>query len=189
MADDASFKTSNATAVSRRGLLKTGAVAGGGFFISWGLTAKGAVAKALGPMELNAYVRIGADGAITILGKNPEIGQGIKTALPMLIAEELDADWSQVRIEQAPLDEAVFGRQFAGGSMATPLNWDPMRKVAPPRGRCCLRPRRDAGTCRWANWKPTPDRSGTCQPAGAQAMVRWRQRRRRSPRPISTVSR
>ena len=103
MADDASF-TPSSTILSRRGLLRTGAVAGGGFFISWGLTAAGAVAKGLGPMELNAYIRIMPDGGITILGKNPEIGQGIKTTLPMIIAEELEADWSKVSIETAPSD-------------------------------------------------------------------------------------
>ena len=128
MADDASF-TPSTTNVSRRGLLRTGALAGGGMFISWGLTAKGAVAKDLGPMELNAYIRITADGSITILGKNPEIGQGIKTTLPMIIAEELEADWSKVKIETAPSDTKRYGQQWAAGSTATPTNYDPLRRV------------------------------------------------------------
>ena len=128
MADDASFPLPVAR-VSRRGLLRTGALAGGGFFISWGLNANGAVAKDLGPMELNAYIRIGADGSITILGKNPEIGQGIKTSLPMIIAEELDADWTRVSIETAPTNQAKYGQQWAGGSTAIPQNYDPLRRV------------------------------------------------------------
>ncbi|MDB5460022.1 MAG: iorB 2, partial [Caulobacteraceae bacterium] len=124
MADDAS-----SFAPTRRALLKTGAVAGGGFFLSWGLTATGATAAAAAPMELNAYVRIRADGVITIMGKNPECGQGIKTMLPMVIAEELEADWSKVSIETAPADQAKYGQQWAGGSMSTPQNYDPLRRV------------------------------------------------------------
>jgi isoquinoline 1-oxidoreductase beta subunit len=128
MADDASF-TPSSTSVSRRGLLRTGALAGGGMFISWGLTAKGAVAKDLAPMELNAYIRIKADGSITILGKNPEIGQGIKTTLPMIIAEELEADWTKVSIETAPSDAGKYGQQWAGGSTAVPQNYESLRRV------------------------------------------------------------
>jgi isoquinoline 1-oxidoreductase beta subunit len=111
----------------RRTFLKASAAAGGVFVLRATLPG---VATAQGSTRpLNAFISIAPDSTITILSKNPEIGQGIKTMLPMVIAEELDADWKQVRIEQAPLDEAKYGRQFAGGSMATPLNYDPLRRV------------------------------------------------------------
>lgn len=78
---------------------------------------------------LNAYVSVAPNGVVTITAKNPEVGQGIKTMLPMLIAEELDVAWEDVRIVQADNDPKAFGRQFAGGSMATPLHWDELRRV------------------------------------------------------------
>src|SRR5688572_10459752 len=90
--------------LSRRSLLKASAIAGGGLMLTASLPmiAKAATASGTAPATLNAYVSIAADNTITIVGKNPEIGQGIKTMLPMLIADEMDADWdNQVRITQA----------------------------------------------------------------------------------------
>jgi isoquinoline 1-oxidoreductase subunit beta len=119
--------------LSRRGLLKAGALAGGGLMLTASLpmVARAATGAASGePAMLGAYVKIASDNSITIVGKNPEIGQGIKTMLPMLIAEELDADWdNQVSIEQADFDPSKYGFQFAGGSFATPMHWLPMRQV------------------------------------------------------------
>jgi isoquinoline 1-oxidoreductase beta subunit len=121
---------------SRRIFLKASVTAGGGFLLQAVLPplVQVAIADALAApadhaASLNAFIRIAPDGIVTIMSKNPEIGQGIKTMLPMVIAEELDVEWKKVRVEQAPLDEASFGRQFAGGSMATPLNYDPLRRV------------------------------------------------------------
>ena len=119
--------------LSRRAFLAIGLAAGGGLLLILRLPRAAdasepiAVAPAAGA-ELNPFVSIAPDGIVTIVAKDPEIGQGMKTALPMLIAEELDADWSQVRTEQALLNP-IYGEQFAGGSMATPLNWEPMRRV------------------------------------------------------------
>ncbi len=117
-----------ATHSSRRDFLKITAIAGGGLMLQAALPRFVFAAEAQ-PITLNAFVRIMPDGTVTIMSKNPEIGQGIKTMLPMLIADELDVDWKDVRIEQADLDTAKYGRQFAGGSMATPLNWMPLRRV------------------------------------------------------------
>jgi isoquinoline 1-oxidoreductase beta subunit len=119
--------------VSRRAFLTAGLAAGGGLLLTLHLSPAADASQpigggaAAGP-QLNPFIRIAPDGIVTIVAKNPEIGQGSKTMLPMLVAEELDADWSQVRAEQALLDP-IYGEQFAGGSMATPLNWEPMRRV------------------------------------------------------------
>jgi len=116
------------TLSSRRGFLKVSAMAGGGLLLHAALP-RFAFGANTQPAMLNAFVRVAPDSTVTIIAKNPEIGQGIKTMLPMLIADELDVDWKDVRIEQADLDTAKYGRQFAGGSMATPLNWLPLRRV------------------------------------------------------------
>lgn len=120
--------------LDRRSFLRVGALAGGGLALNLGFAAdlfaaevaKGALAPA---GMLNAFVSIASDGLVTIVSKNPEIGQGIGTSLPMIIAEELDADWDRIAITQADADEARYGPQFAGGSMSTPMNWLPMRQA------------------------------------------------------------
>src|SRR5689334_17268591 len=114
--------------LSRRSFLQVTALAGGGLMVAAYLDpVSGAFAQAPAAQGFlpNAFVKITPDNVVTIMSKNPEIGQGIKTALPMIIAEELDVAWDDVKIEQADLDETVYGRQNAGGSTATPTNYDP----------------------------------------------------------------
>ena len=122
-----------AAQLSRRAFLTAGLAAGGGLLLTLNVACTPGAGQPMklgsnAGSDLNPYISIAPDGIVTIVAKNPEIGQGMKTTLPMVIAEELDADWPQVRIEQALLNP-IYGEQFAGGSMATPLNWDPMRRV------------------------------------------------------------
>ena len=117
------------TGASRREFMSVTAAAGGGLLLGFAIAAKAEAAETAGAAALNAFVRIDPQGVVTIMSKNPEIGQGIKTSLPMLIAEELDVAWENVRIEQADSEPKVFGLQIAGGSMATPLNWESLRRV------------------------------------------------------------
>jgi isoquinoline 1-oxidoreductase beta subunit len=119
--------------VSRRDFIRVSALTGGGlligaYFTKEGVAAAGAEAP-LADAEIGIYVRISPDNLVTIVGKNPEIGQGMKTALPMLIADELDVDWKNVRVEQADQDPKYGNGQSAGGSRATPTNYMPMRQV------------------------------------------------------------
>jgi isoquinoline 1-oxidoreductase beta subunit len=118
--------------LARRNFLKVSLAAGGGMLLTATIPALAQAASLGKPgpdaVTLNAYLRIAPDGKVTITAKNPEVGQGVKIMLPMLIAEELDADWAAVQIEQADLD-ARYPGQNAGGSTATPLNWLPMRQV------------------------------------------------------------
>ena len=117
--------------IGRRSFLKLTGLAGGGlalaFYLEGGTQAF--AAQADGEFAPNGFIHISPDGSILIYSKNPEIGQGIKTAFPMIIAEELDADWEDVRVEQSEINQAVYGRQSAGGSRSIPSSWDQLRQA------------------------------------------------------------
>jgi isoquinoline 1-oxidoreductase beta subunit len=119
--------------IDRRTLFKASMLVGGGLMleavIPFRADAAVSGAAGAGDARLSAFVSIAPDGLVTIVAKNPEVGQGIKTMLPMLIAEEMDADWSKVVITQADADGKLYGAQMAGGSMSTPMNWMPMRQT------------------------------------------------------------
>ncbi len=121
------------TLLDRRSFLRVSALAGGGLVIAayidpvGDLFAQGRGGGAA-PLVPNAFIKIAPDGKVTIIGKNPEIGQGIKTTLPMVIAEELDVDWKMVTVEQGDLDPK-YGTQSAGGSTAVPGNYDSHRRI------------------------------------------------------------
>lgn len=108
---------------TRRDFLRIGASVAGGLLISTGR------AHADGGFEPNGFVRLDPDGSVTIWSKQPEIGQGIKTALPMLVADEMDADWSHVRVEQGDLDPRRFGGQGSGGSDNVTSEWENLRSA------------------------------------------------------------
>jgi isoquinoline 1-oxidoreductase beta subunit len=133
-----------ASKVDRRTFLRVAALAGGGLLIgTYSGTADAAVVRytdGFAPPDdfiPNPFIKIFADGKITIIAKNPEVGQGVKQSLPMIICEELDADWSHVTVEQALVDKSKYGVQFTGGSLSTPMNWDDLRHVG-AAGRAML---------------------------------------------------
>ncbi|MGB3798278.1 MAG: molybdopterin cofactor-binding domain-containing protein, partial [Lewinella sp.] len=124
---------------NRRSFLKLTAATGGGLMLGFSYltscrnekTAE-ATPELVMPEEwvaVNAFLKIGENGVVTIMSPNPEIGQNVKTAMPMIVAEELDVDWNNVVVEQAPLDTENFERQIAGGSQSIRHGWEPLRKT------------------------------------------------------------
>ena len=121
---------------SRRNFLKTSLLASGGLLIGFNLLTAckpGAIMPVdienLNFNDFNAFIKISDDGFITIFSPNPEIGQGVKTSMPMIIAEELEADWSKVNVVQGALDSKNFTRQIAGGSQSIRSSWDAFRQT------------------------------------------------------------
>jgi isoquinoline 1-oxidoreductase beta subunit len=131
--------------IERRSFLKTTAVGGGvmlGLYLdpAFGQAPQAPPARAgrgggrgrgggAGTLAVEAFITVAPTGIVTIMAKNPEVGQGIKTTLPMILADEFDVDWKDVRIQQADLDQTKYGFQNAGGSTGTPANWDSLRRV------------------------------------------------------------
>src|ERR1700720_2061825 len=131
--------------MKRRSFLKVSAAAGGGLLISFYLPEARAGRDTGGPQPgmaalpgalpfaPNAFVRIGTDESVTVIVNKSEMGQGVYTSLPMLLAEELEADWNRIKVESAPVDAAynhpAFGIQMTGGSTSTASEWERFRKA------------------------------------------------------------
>lgn len=115
------------TSFPRRDFFKLTALAGGGFLL--GLPAHADTTKPGATFAPSAFIKITSAGNITLMAHKPEIGQGVKTSLPMIIAEELEVPWESVTVEQAPVDQSHFGNQSAGGSNSTRTNYQRLRKL------------------------------------------------------------
>ena len=134
------------TQYNRRSFLKISAAAGGGMLIgfSWltGCTSDKKIKEKIAiPNEwfdINGYIKIGDTGLVTIYSPNPEIGQNVRTSMPMIVAEELDVDWGNVVVEQAPLNTGFYQNQFAGGSLSIRLSWNALRMAGATARRMLL---------------------------------------------------
>ncbi|MCM8569269.1 molybdopterin-dependent oxidoreductase [Gramella jeungdoensis] len=125
------------TGIGRRSFIKSVSLAGGGLVIGFNWLACKRAEEAAGKevamqmpdewFEINGYLKIGDNGIVTIYSPNPEIGQNVKTSMPMIVAEELDVDWNNVIVEQAPLNTDIFTRQLAGGSQSIRQGWESLR--------------------------------------------------------------
>jgi isoquinoline 1-oxidoreductase subunit beta len=132
--------TKNIADPKRRFFIKASAAAGGGLLLGFnilGCKTEPVLPDFIAPVfdmpetwfDMNGFLKIGENGLVTIMSPNPEIGQNVKTSMPMIIAEELDCDWSKVIVEQAPLDTEKFQRQIAGGSQSIRFGWEGLRKT------------------------------------------------------------
>jgi isoquinoline 1-oxidoreductase beta subunit len=121
------------TKIGRRAFIRNTGLAGGGLVLGFNwlasckMTPEQVNTLPKEWFELNGFLKVGDNGMVTIMSPNPEIGQNIKTAMPMIVADELDTDWDKVIVEQAPLNTAIFTRQLAGGSQSIRQGWDGLR--------------------------------------------------------------
>ena len=125
------------TKLGRRAFIKNSSLASGGLVLgfSWLNSCKPKVAEALAIeiempkewFEINGYLKIGDNGVVTIMSPNPEIGQNVKTSMPMIVADELEVDWKNVVVEQAPLNTSLYSWQVAGGSRSISSSWENLR--------------------------------------------------------------
>jgi len=140
------------TTIDRRSFLKASALTGGGLIIGFNFftACKPEVEPSIDISQLNfndfnAFIKIADNGAVTIFAPNPEIGQGVKTSMPMIIAEELDVEWKNVHVVQGGLDTDVFERQVAGGSQSIRHGWDPLRQTGATARQMLI----NAAAARW----------------------------------------
>lgn len=144
--------TSSKLTFSRRAFMRTGSLAGGGLLIGFNFftackpeTKPPVDLASLDYKDFNAFIKISDTGEVTIFSPNPEVGQGVKTAMPMIIAEELDVAWDKVYVQQGILDTNNFTRQVAGGSQSIRFGWDPLRQTGATARQMLI----NAAAARW----------------------------------------
>ena len=121
------------TKIGRRAFIRNAGLASGGLVIGFNwlasckMTPEQVNSLPKEWFELNGFLKVGDNGLVTIMSPNPEIGQNVKTSMPMIVAEELDVAWKNVIVEQAPLNTAIFTRQLAGGSQSIRQGWEGLR--------------------------------------------------------------
>ncbi|MGB4784948.1 MAG: molybdopterin cofactor-binding domain-containing protein, partial [Candidatus Acidiferrum sp.] len=137
-ADHSNVPSAKSSRIARRDFLKTTATIGGGLWISAYVPELAARPDSNAPASAtvfapNAFIRIAPDDTVTVISNHSEMGQGIYTSLPMLLNEELEADWSKIKVEAAPVDpvynHTLYGVQMTGGSSTTPSEWERFRKM------------------------------------------------------------